>query len=51
LSGHKQTVKIWADYTMPSGVALAPRSTGLPVSQPVALALPTRSALREVEVK
>jgi anaerobic selenocysteine-containing dehydrogenase len=39
LSGHTLTVKIIVDETIPAGVALAPRSVGLTVSQPVALAL------------
>ncbi len=40
LSGHTSTVQIILDEDLPVGVALAPRSVGLPVSQPQAVALP-----------
>ena len=45
LSGHTQNVMIVVDDTLPVGVGLVPRSVGLPVSQPVALAMP------KVEIK
>jgi len=40
LSGHTSTVSIVRDDHLPVGVALAPRSVGLAVSQPQAVALP-----------
>ncbi len=40
LSGHTSTVQIVLDEDLPVGVALAPRSVGLPVAQPQAVALP-----------
>jgi NADH-quinone oxidoreductase subunit G len=40
LSGHTSTVQVVLDGDLPVGVALAPRSVGLPVSQPQAVALP-----------
>ncbi len=40
LSGHTSTVQIVLDEDLPVGVALAPRSVGLAVSQPQAVALP-----------
>jgi NADH-quinone oxidoreductase subunit G len=39
LSGHTYPVKIVTDETVPTGVALVPRSVGLPVSQPQVLML------------
>jgi NADH-quinone oxidoreductase subunit G len=40
LSGHTMTVKLVVDDGLPQGVAMAPRSVGLPLSHPAALALP-----------
>jgi NADH-quinone oxidoreductase subunit G len=40
LSGHTSTIELVLDEDLPVGVALAPRSVGLPVSQPQAVALP-----------
>ena len=40
LSGHTSTVQVVLDGDLPVGVALAPRSVGLAVSQPQAVALP-----------
>ena len=40
LSGHTSTIQVFMDDDLPVGVALAPRSVGLPVSQPQAVALP-----------
>lgn len=40
LSGYTSTVRVVFDEHLPVGVALAPRSVGLPVSQPQAVALP-----------
>ena len=42
LSGHTQEVTIVVDDSLPVGVGLVPRSVGLPVNQPVALAMPSK---------
>ncbi len=42
LSGHTQEVTIMVDDSLPVGVGLVPRSVGLPVNQPVALAMPSK---------
>jgi len=39
LSGYTYPVKIVTDEAVPTGVALVPRSVGLPVSQPVVMVL------------
>ena len=40
LSGYTSTIRVVLDDHLPVGVALAPRSVGLPVSQPQPVALP-----------
>jgi NADH-quinone oxidoreductase subunit G len=39
LRGHAVTVKVMVDECLPQGVALAPRSVGLPLAEPTALTL------------
>lgn len=53
LSGHTLTVQIRIAETIPAGVALAPRSVGLPFNQPVVLPALGREAstLPELETK